>query len=300
MNLRDLEYLLALHETHHFGQAAEKCFVSQPTLSGQLAKLEEQLGLQLVERTKRKVLFTSAGERIVERARQVQMAVKALQQEARQLTDPMCGELRLGLLPTVAPYLLPHVVTPLSEAYPELRPLLYEAQTSVLVEQLDKGAIDAAILAWLPEMERFAHQTLYQEAMYMTVHSAHPLASKHNVSLSDLQSQTVLMLEDGHCLREQALGYCFAAGATEDDKFRATSLETLRHMVAAGHGVTLLPQLAVQESVPASLSGIRYIPFSDPKPHREIAIVWRRGSGMSRSCVQVAEVITPAVRSVLD
>lgn len=289
MNLRDLEYLSALYQMRHFRKAAEMCNVSQPTLSGQIAKLEDELGLSLIERNTRNVMFTPAGEAVLTRARTVLEEVRQLRETAQEFKDPMAGELRLGLIPTVAPYLLPRIMPTLFDQFPRLKWRLEEKQTNQLMEQLKIGALDAVILAWLPEMEEYGKISLYEEPLWLAAHKDNPLIQKKHIELADLDGQEVLMLEDGHCLRDQALGYCFSAGAREDATFQATSLETLRHMVAAGRGITLLPLLSVPEQFDSNL--IRYRAFHQPEPKREIALVFRKGSSRIRSLHALGEAV---------
>ncbi|MBW8190027.1 DNA-binding transcriptional regulator OxyR [Neiella marina] len=295
MNLRDFEYLLALYEVRHFRKAAERCFVSQPTLSGQVRKLEDELELTLIERDTRNVMFTQSGEAVVEHARRVLSEVKQLKDTAQSFRDPMSGELRIGLIPTVAPYLLPRIMPHLFQKFPEMGWQLEEQQTHVLLNQLRDGQLDALLLAWLPtEMQGLAHVTLYDEPLWLACANGHPISQQGSVSLPQLDGETVLMLEDGHCLRDQALGYCFSAGANEDGTFRATSLETLRHMVATGRGVTLMPYLAIQEHHQADPL-INYQPFKSPQPTREIALVYRRGSSRVRTLQALADAIKESV-----
>jgi LysR family hydrogen peroxide-inducible transcriptional activator len=244
VNLRDLKYLVALAEERHFGKAAERCHVSQPTLSAQIRKLEEYLGVSLVERQPKKVSLTETGERIVARARLVLHEADAIVELARTDRDPLAGELKLAFIPTVGPYLLPKVATRLKRALPKLKLLLYEYQTAQLLEKLRHGDIDMGILALPIPTDGLECRALYEEAVMLAVPDAHPLAQRERARLEDLRGETLLLLEDGHCLRDQALEVCSRVRVSEDQDYRATSLETLRQMVAAGHGVTLLPQLA--------------------------------------------------------
>lgn len=297
MNLRDLEYLVALDEERHFRKAAEKCFVSQPTLSGQLRKLEDELDVILVERTSRTVLFTPAGDAITAQARRVLAETKELRQIARTFTEPLSGDLHIGLIPTVGPYLLPHIIPAMKQHFPELQLYLYEAQTHQLLKQLADGDLDCLILAELEGMEAFGSLPLYQEPMVLALPSEHPWAQRSSIALSELKGEKLLMLEDGHCLRDQAMGFCFAAGIGEDKHFQATSLETLRSMVAAGSGLTLVPKLAVnfhQDSL-----GVSYIPVTDPTPSRRITLLHRTHS-VRRPCFNaMATVIEPLLKEFL-
>jgi LysR family hydrogen peroxide-inducible transcriptional activator len=273
VKLRDLEYLLAIDEYKHFGKAAQACFVSQPTLSGQLMKLEEQLNLQLVERHRRNVMLTPAGDQLVQEARKVILAAGQFESCAKALLDPLAGDLHLGLIPTLAPYLLPHIMADLNTSLPNINFFLHENQTKVLLQQLDEGKLDVLILPYLDEMEKFESYKLFDEPLMLATQKDHALASKKELTLADLQGENILTLADGHCLKDQAMGYCFAAGAKEDKSFQATSLETLRHMVASGMGITMLPALAAKGNLASE--NIQYRKFQNPQPIRGISLVIR-------------------------
>lgn len=203
MNIRDLEYLVALAEHRHFRRAADSCHVSQPTLSGQIRKLEDELGVMLLERTSRKVLFTQAGLLLVEQARTVLREVKVLKEMASQQGEAMSGPLHIGLIPTVGPYLLPQIIPTLHKTFPKLEMYLHEAQTQQLLAQLDSGKLDCAILALVKETEAFIEVPLFDEPMKLAVYSDHPWAQRDRVAMPDLAGEKLLMLEDGHCLRDQ-------------------------------------------------------------------------------------------------
>ena len=290
MNLRDLGYLIALADLRHFGRAAEACHVSQPTLSTQIRKLEEELGVALVERAPRQVMLTPVGVDIVERARRVLADVEQMRETARRTTDPEAGSVRLGIFPTLGPYLLPHVVPKIRTRFPRLELLLVEEKTEVLLNMLRAGRLDAAILALPLHEDWLETEFLFEEPFMLAVPSNHPLASHRDLQLSELIDQHLLLLEDGHCLRDQALEVCTLAGAGEKEGFRATSLETLRQMVAAGVGITLLPMLAVKPPVPHSQS-IQLLSFKDPPPTRRLAMVWRRSSAMGAFLRQLAALL---------
>jgi LysR family hydrogen peroxide-inducible transcriptional activator len=292
MNLRDLKYLVAVAEHRHFGRAADACFVSQPTLSTQLKKLEEELGVTLIERTNRQVLLTAVGERVVAQAQRVLREARQLNHIAEEYTDPFGGEFRLGVIPTVAPYLLPKILGPIRKALPNLKTQLTEGQTAVISRLLREGDLDAVILALPIEEENVVERKLYTEPFYMAVSRAHELASKKKVTVDDLDDEQVLLLEDGHCLRDQALEVCNSHNAVENTNFRATSLETLRQMVVADVGITLMPELAVPAKPTA---GIRYIPFRGEIPHRDIGLCWRKSSPREPLLEKLAEVLTETV-----
>ena len=280
MNLRDLKYLLALADHKHFGRAAAACFVSQPTLSTQIRKLEDELGVPLVERAPRKVMLTPAGRDAAERARRIVAEVEQMKEAARRSQDPEAGTVRLGMFPTLGPYLLPHVVPRIRARFPHLELLLVEEKSDVLLSRLREGKLDAGLLA-LPVADDQLHtEFLFEEPFVLAVPESHPLAQRGSLTLAELSHQQLLLLEDGHCLREQALDVCRLSGANEKSEFRATSLETLRQMVAADVGITLLPALAVKPPVARS-PNIHLLGFSDSHPSRRIAMVWRKSSAMS-------------------
>ena len=298
MNIRDLEYLVALAEHKHFRRAADSCHVSQPTLSGQIRKLEDELGIVLLERTSRKVLFTQSGLVLVNQAKTVLREVKLLREMASNQGKEMTGPLHIGVIPTVGPYLLPYIVPALKQSFPDLELFLYEAQTHQLLEQLETGRLDCAIAAAVPETEPFIEVPLFNEKMLLAISEQHPWANQKSVKLEELDGSEVLMLDDGHCLRTQALGYCFAAGAKENQHFQATSLETLRNMVAANAGITLMPELAVINE--GTRSGVKYLPFQAPHPAREITLVYRPGSPLRARYERVASTVTEAIKSILS
>ena len=291
MNLRDLHYLVSLAEHRHFGRAAEASFVSQPTLSTQIKKLEDELGVALVERTPRKVLLTETGQEIARRARGVLAEIDEIRAIAQRTRDPESGKLRLGIFPTLGPYLLPHLVPLVREHFPRLELLLFEEKTEHVIRMLREGALDVGVLA-LPLHEDSLHsEFLFEEPFVLAVPEAHPLARKKGrLKLGDLHDENLLLLEDGHCLRDQALEVCQLAGAGEKTGFRATSLETLRQMVAANVGITLLPTLAIQPPM-ARTGNVHLIEFASPAPSRRIALVWRRSSSMTTFLKRFAGII---------
>jgi LysR family hydrogen peroxide-inducible transcriptional activator len=296
MNLRDLRYLVAVAEHKHFGRAAEACFVSQPTLSTQLKKLEETLGVTLIERTNRQVMLSPAGELIVAQAQKVLREVNNLTAMAEQHRDPLGGDFRLGVIPTIAPYVLPKILKPIRKTFPNLRLQLTEGQTSSLVRMLKQGDLDAVLLALPLNEENIIELPLFEEPFLFAVSRQHPKAKRDSVCLDDLQDEQVLLLEDGHCLRDQALEICNTHRAVENANFRATSIETLRQMVAAGVGITLMPQLAV----PAKSGTVRYIPFEGRPPHRIVGLCWRSTSTRISLLDQLGDVLEKAVRPVLN
>ena len=293
MNLRDLRYLVALADTRHFGRAATRCHVSQPTLSAQLKKLEEELGVALVERQPRNVSLTEAGTEVVARARRVLQEVEAMTDAARRARDPLSGTLKVGLIPTLGPYLLPLVATRLRRDLPRLKIMLYEYQTAELVHRLEDGQLDLGILALSAELVAFEQRVLFDEPFMVALPSGHRLAARAQIRTDDLDGETLLLLEDGHCLRDQALAVCGTVNAHEVQDFRATSLETLRQMVGSGAGITLLPQLSTRGPF-AHPKSLVIRPFAKPQPSRRIVAIWRRSSARRPAIDAVAAILAGA------
>jgi LysR family hydrogen peroxide-inducible transcriptional activator len=289
MNLRDLQYLVALAETRHFGRAAERCHVSQPTLSAQVRKLEDSLGVALVERRPRRLALTAAGEAVVERARRMLQDADDIRALARASQDPLSGQLKVGLIPTLGPYLLPRIAPKLARALPKLQLMLHEYQTAPLVDRVVKGELDLAILALPADTKGLQTRSLFGESFLIAMPEKHRLATRRRLKASDLEGEKLLLLEEGHCLRNQALDICAQAG-TEEQDFRATSLETLRQMVAAGLGITLLPRLAAEGPF-ASTRSLVVRPFAPPQPMRLIGAAWRRSSSRTEAIAAVCDVM---------
>ena len=280
MNIRALQYFVKLADLRHFSKAADACFVSQPTLSTQIRKLEEELGVQLVERSPKNIMLTPVGGEIADRARLVLSDIDQIRAVARRSGNPAEGTIRLGLFPTLAPYLLPHVVPAVRERYPKLKLQLSEEKTEDVLTMLRQGELDAGILA-LPINEDGLHkEILFEEPFVMAIPATHPLAARKSICLADLEGAELLLLEEGHCLREHALEVCALAGAHERVDFHANSMETLRQMVAAEVGATLMPLLAVKPPI-AETGNIVIRPFDKPPPSRTIAMVWRSSSALS-------------------
>jgi LysR family hydrogen peroxide-inducible transcriptional activator len=276
----------------HFGRAAEACFVSQPTLSTQIKKLETELGVALVERNPRQVMLTEAGRLVVDRARIMLREAESIVDIAQRTRDPEAGSLRLGLFPTLAPYLLPHVVPRVRERFPNLELLLIEEKTEDVLQHLRDGSLDAGLLALPVHDEQLHRELLFAEDFVLAVPADHRLgADGAPVQTSVLAGEHLLLLEEGHCLRDQALAVCQLSGASERTGFRATSLETLRQMVAAGVGVTLLPRLSVRPPVP-QFDNIRLVPFADPVPQRQIAMFWRETSAFHDFLPKLAAIFS--------
>lgn len=291
-SLRQLQYAVAVAETLSFRQAAERCHVSQPSLSAQLAQLEEALGVRLFERDRRRVLVTPSGRAVIERARRVLVEADDLVDTARQQGDPLSGTLRVGVIPTISPYLLPDIAPALRAAFPRLTVFWTEDKTEVLARSLDMGLLDAALLALEADIGDVDRAVLARDAFLLATPRGHRLgAGKAPVPMSKLRDERILLLDDGHCLREQTLAFCSRARVREL-AFRATSLSTLVQMVAAGAGITLLPRLAaVTETRRATL---RLRPLARPVPHRTIALVWRKRSPLAGPLRQLAGTLADA------
>jgi LysR family hydrogen peroxide-inducible transcriptional activator len=272
LSLRQLQYVVAIADTLGFRRAAERCAVSQPTLSTQVLQLEEVLGVKLFERDRRRVLVTAAGEEVVVRARRILVETEDLLAVATRARDPFAGTFRVGVIPTIAPYFLPEVTQVLAKKYPHLRLVFREEKTEDTVRDLWAGTLDAGLVALEAELGALEHAEVLRDPFVVAMPKGHPLAKRKKIAQSDLDDQDVLLLEDGHCLRSQALAVCSKAGAHEMD-LRATSLATLVQMVAGSNAVTLLPDLALSVENRGGQLEIR--PFSAPIPFRTLALVWR-------------------------
>jgi len=299
MNFRALQYFVKLAELKHFSKAASACFVSQPTLSTQIAKLEEELGVSLVERAPRQVILTPIGEDLAHRAKHVLRDIEHMKDAARRSRNPETGTIKLGIFPTLAPYLLPHVIPVIRQRYPELRLQLAEEKTEDILNMLDQGRLDAGLLALPVEQHGMEMAILFEEPFVTAMPATHPLADKQVIQLKDLEGEELLLLEDGHCLRQHALAVCALAGAHERLDFHATSMETLRHMVAANAGVTLLPVLSVKPPIPAT-ANIALRPFAAPAPSRTIALVWRSSSPLGGFLRKLADSLKVSPLTLLE
>jgi len=290
--LRQLEYAVAVADHRHFGRAAAACGVTQPGLSTQLRELEDQLGVVLFERGRAGVVVTPEGQKVTEQARGILGAARELVEVGRALGRPLAGSLRLGVIPTVAPYLLPRVLPGLQGAYPELELLLREDQTARLVEHLAAGELDVLLLALEAELGDSVELPLFRDRFQLVVRRDHALARRRRVRESDLEQTELLLLDDGHCLRDQTLIACRARGARERANFRATSLGTLTQMVASGIAATLLPELALASEV-AARADLVAVPFERPEPYRTIGLAWRRGTARAAEFRLLASHLVP-------
>ena len=293
MNIRDLSYIIAVAETGHFGHAAERCYVSQPTLSGQIKKLEQQLGVAIFERTNRKVEITAVGEEIVEHARQIMVEAETIKTLANSYQDPMAGPLRIGAIPTLSPYIMPLILSPLKNRYPQTRLALSEEQTDHLVRRLKHHEIDAALLATEEKDPELESLPLFIEPFWVAFPSDHHFYQKESICANDLKKESLLLLAKGHCLSDQARSICnmaqqAATGGMAD--LRASSLETLIQLVGAGYGVTLLPALAMGGTW-TSGQGVVAQPLSDGSANRTVSLVYRKSFPRQQALQAVSQII---------
>lgn len=293
MNLRDLQYIIAVAETRHFGHAAERSFVSQPTLSGQIKKLEEELGVAIFERTNRSVEITPVGETILVHARQIMEQVDAIEQLARASQDPLAGPLRVGAIPTLSPYLMPLILLPLKKQHPQMKLVLSEELTDTLLERLRNHEIDAALLATPVDEPDLASLPLFEEPFWIAYPRKHPFYTKDKITRKDLEHENLLLLAEGHCLADQAMEVCHLQERSNQGDFadlRAASLETLLQLVGAGFGCTLVPALAMRGSWTTG-SGVVAQPLTLPHASRQVSLVYRHSFPRRSALEAFAEVI---------
>ena len=293
MNLRDLKYIIAAAETHHFGKAAEHCFVSQPTLSGQIKKLEEELGIAIFERTNRSVDITAVGETILVHARQIIEQVNIIDQLAQAHQDPLAGPLRIGSIPTLSPYLMPLILAPLKKLHSKMKLILSEELTDSLLKRLSNHEIDAALLATSVEEKDFECLPLFDEPFWIAYPRKHAFYTKDKIIRRDLENENLLLLAEGHCLAKQSMDVCHiterqAQGELAD--LRAASLETLIQLVGAGFGVTLVPALAMRGSWTTG-SGVVAQPLAISNASRRVSLVYRRSFPRRAALETFAQVI---------
>jgi len=274
MNIREMSYVVAVADLRNFSQAAEQCNVSQPTLSTQIKKLEESLAIKIFERSNKRVMITEEGRNIIQSARRILQEVETIKEIAESARNPFAGKFRLGAFPTLSTYIFPGIVPQIKLLMPDLRLILVEEKTAVLIDKLHKGEIDAALLAMPVHEDFFEKKELFDDQFFLATPSGHPLLENSEIAMKELAKYRLLLLEEGHCLRDNALEICQQHNIPEEQEFRATGLETLRQMVMAGTGITLMPEIAINNSE----TGIHYIPFKDPAPYRTIGLVYRKTS----------------------
>lgn len=290
MTLQELKYLIALADYGHFGKAAEACFISQSTLSTQIKKLEDFLGVTLIDRSLKRITPTPIGSEILSAARIIIEEAEHIRARAKHAQNPMERTLHLGVIPTLAPYYLPHALTLVHEQHPNLRLLLREELTPQLIEHLNDGKLDAALLA-LPIFDANLHvEPLFYESFFAALPASHRLTQKTMLSVSDFEDEKLLLLDEGHCLRDQALEVC-GTGSRGREEVRATSLETLRQMVSMGLGLTLLPALAIKTEQHTGTPSLATRPFKIPTPGRTIGLVWRKRAPLPQTFEQLAATL---------
>lgn len=290
MTLRQLRYLAALAEHGHFGRAAEACAISQPALSMQIRELERQLGVELIERRPGQVALTEIGIEVVQRGERLLAGARDLVDFARHQRQPLTGALTLGVIPTLAPYVLPRLLPALQRRYPDVRVTLRETQTRILVDELVRGALDVILLALpIPDAE-VETLRLFEDPFWLAVPAGEPIRGKARVTSSDIDPRRLILLEEGHCLREQALSYCAFVRQGGGLGLGATSLATVIQMVASGYGVTFVPQVAIDVEVRDER--IKLLRFARPQPGRTIGLAWRRTSPRKADFAALADVVT--------
>lgn len=294
MNLKDLKYIIAVAETRHFGKAADRCFVSQPTLSGQIKKLEDELGVAIFERSNRSVEITPIGQTILEHARLMLEQADVIQRLAQAHQDPLAGPLRIGIIPTLSPYLIPLILIPLKKQYPQMKLVLSEEMTDTLLERLRNHEIDAALLATDVDEQDLETLSLFDEPFWLAYPSKHRFYNKDKITRADLDDAELLLLSEGHCLAKQAMEVCHLKERKEQGEMadlRASSLETLLQLVGAGFGTTLVPALAMRGSW-TSGSGIVALKLEFKDSYRRIALVFRKSYPRQKALTAFAQVIT--------
>ena len=309
MTLTELKYIVAVARERHFGRAAEACFVSQPTLSVAIRKLEEELGVVLFERGGAEVSVTDVGLRVITQAQKVLEEAAMVKEIARQSEDPLAGPLRVGIIYTIAPYLLPHLVPKQVEQTPQMPLVLQENYTTRLLELLRQGELDCAIVALPIPDSGLTIEPLYDEPFLVAVPAQHPWAKRKSIDPEELKDETMLLLGSGHCFRDQVLEVCpeFARYSASSEgiqrSFEGSSLETIRHMVAAGLGVTVMPASSLSMGGSAdSREGrlLRYIPFENPVPDRRVVLIWRksfpRPAAMNALATSIRDCQLPGVK----
>jgi LysR family hydrogen peroxide-inducible transcriptional activator len=290
MTLQELKYLVALADHGHFGRAAASCFITQSTLSTQIKKLEDFLGVTLFDRSLKRVTPTPIGREILQSARNIVEESERIREVARHAQDPMARTIHLGVIPTLGPYYLPHALTVVHKKHPDLRLLLREEMTPQILGHLADGKLDAGLLALPVTDDSLRVEPLFYEPFFAALPAGHALAKREVLKVSDIMAEKLLLLDEGHCLRDQALDVC-GSGSRGREEVRATSLETLRQMVAMGLGLTLLPALAVDAGARQTKKAVEIRPFKSPPPGRTIGLVWRRRAPFPETFEQLAATL---------
>jgi LysR family hydrogen peroxide-inducible transcriptional activator len=299
MTLQELKYLVALADHGHFGKAAEACFITQSTLSTQIKKLEDFLGVTLFDRSLKRVTPTPTGKEILAAARNIVEESERIRALAKHAQDPMTRTLNLGVIPTLGPYYLPHALTLIRAKHPGLRLLLREEMTPQILEHLADGKLDAGLLALPVSDDALRVEPLFYEPFYAALPADHALTQQATLKVADIMREKLLLLDEGHCLRDQALDVC-GVGSAGREEVRATSLETLRQMVGMGLGLTLLPALAVDAAPRISKKSVAVRPFKQPAPGRTIGLVWRKRAPFPETFERLAQTLKSALPAGVD
>ena len=299
MTLQELKYLVALADHGHFGRAAEACFITQSTLSTQIKKLEDFLGVTLFDRSLKRVTPTPIGREILQAARNIVEEAERIREVARHAQDPMTRTIHLGVIPTLGPYYLPHALTLVHRKHPGLRMLLREEMTPQILGHLLDGKLDAGLLALPVTDDSLRVEPLFYEPFFAALPAGHALAKRDELKVSDIMGEKLLLLDEGHCLRDQALDVC-GSGSRGREEVRATSLETLRQMVGMGLGLTLLPALSVDAGPRVNRKAVEVRPFKSPPPGRTIALVWRRRAPFPETFERLAQTLISALPSEVE
>lgn len=299
MTLQELKYLVALADHGHFGRAAEACFITQSTLSTQIKKLEDFLGVTLFDRSLKRVTPTPIGREILQAARNIVEESERIRELAKHAQDPMSRTIHLGVIPTLGPYYLPHALTLVHKKHPGLRLLLREEMTPQILEHLIDGKLDAGLLALPVADDSLRVEPLFYEPFFAALPAGHPLAKRDTLKVADIMAEKLLLLDEGHCLRDQALDVC-GTGSRGREEVRATSLETLRQMVGMGLGLTLLPALAVDAGPRASKKAIEIRPFKAPPPGRTLALAWRKRAPFPETFERLAATLKASLPAEVE
>jgi LysR family hydrogen peroxide-inducible transcriptional activator len=290
ITLKQLRYLAALAEHRHFGKAAEACSVTQPALSMQIRDLEKDLGCDLVERRPGEVILTEVGAEVAQRADRVLAAARDLTDFARHSGRTLTGRLRLGVIPTLAPYVLPRILPSMQQRFPDLQVELRETQTHTLMSELVRGSLDAVLLALPVDESDIETIALFDDPFLLAIPAGDPRSDRARIDARDIDQRRLILLEEGHCLRDQTLAFCATARAGVPSSLGATSLATVMQMVANGYGVTLLPRIAL--GVEARDERVKVLRFRDPEPARKIGLAWRRTSPRKADFAALGKIIT--------
>ncbi len=294
--IRQLQYLLMLSKTMNFSRAAELCHVTQPTMSAGIREMESLLGLPVLDRSRRKiVVFTAFGRQVLESAQKITPHLTELIEKAHRMAEPLSGSIRLGLIPTIAPYILPDILPALQKSFKNIDFQITEDMSAGLVEKLHNGHIDIALMAFPYEAKSLNQLTFFEEPFYCAAQTAAFGKDKKKLYLSDLPAHKLLLLEDGHCLREHALSACNLQDSTNQNALSATSLLTLMQMVDQGYGITLLPEMVIKQGlIPPN---IELIPFHDPLPTRKIGVCWRQKDPQESNITAIIDTLKETLKS---